>query len=81
MTSLQFIHDNQGNTTGVFIPIEQWQMLKAKYAGLQNEEVQNLSELTSWQTQIVEERLADYYKNPEDVADFDKMIDEIEEGL
>jgi hypothetical protein len=25
---LQFIHDNRGNTTGVFIPIEDWQALK-----------------------------------------------------
>ena len=78
---LQFIQDNRGNTTGVFIPIEEWQILKAKYAGLQNAEAQNSAELTSWQTQIIEERLSDYYKNPEDVADFDKMIDEIEEGL
>lgn len=26
--TLQFIHDNRGNTTGVFIPIEEWQSLK-----------------------------------------------------
>ena len=29
---LQFIHDNKGNTTGVFIPIEEWQTMKTKYA-------------------------------------------------
>ena len=26
--TLKFIHDNKGNTTGVFIPIEEWQSLK-----------------------------------------------------
>jgi hypothetical protein len=33
--TLQFIHDNRGNTTGVFIPIEEWQSLKTKYTDLQ----------------------------------------------
>jgi hypothetical protein len=45
--SLQFIHDNKGNTTGVFIPIEEWQSLKDTYEGLQKEEVQNVAELAS----------------------------------
>ena len=47
--TLQFIHDNRGNTTGVFIPIEEWQDLKTKYADLQNEEAQNSIELPQWQ--------------------------------
>ena len=40
--ALQFIHDNKGNTTGVFIPIEEWQLLKTKYAELQKEEAKNV---------------------------------------
>ena len=40
--TLQFIHDNRGNTTGVFIPIEEWQSLKTKYTDLQKEEAENL---------------------------------------
>lgn len=79
--NLQFIHDNRGNTTGVFIPIEEWQTLKTKYADLQKEEVENVVELASWQKQIIDERLSDYYKNSTDVADFDKTIDDIEKGL
>lgn len=79
--NLQFIHDNRGNTTGVFIPIEEWQTLKTKYADLQKEEAENVVELASWQKQIIDERLSDYYKNSTDVADFDKTIDDIEKGL
>ena len=79
--TLQFIHDNRGNTTGVFIPIEDWQTLKEKYTDLQNEEVQNSTELASWQKDILDERLDDYYKNPTDVMDFDKMIEAIEKRL
>ena len=79
--TLQFIHDNKGNTTGVFIPIEEWQSLKTKYTDLQTEEAKNVVELAPWQKQMIDERLSDYYKNPSDVADFDKTIDDIEKGL
>jgi hypothetical protein len=79
--ALQFIHDNKGNTTGVFIPIKEWQTLKTKYAELQKEEAENLLELTKWQKQIIDERLSDYYKNPDDATDFDKTIDDIESKL
>jgi len=79
--TFQFIHDNRGNTTGVFIPIEEWQNLKAKYNDLEKEEAQNLTELTSWQKNVIDERLNEYYKNPLDVSDFDKMMDDIENTL
>lgn len=79
--TLQFIHDNKGNTTGVFIPIEEWQMLKAKYTELLKEEAENVVELSSWQKQIIDDRLSDYYKNSADVADFDKTIDDIEKSI
>ncbi|MEI7978877.1 MAG: hypothetical protein WCI53_08525 [Bacteroidota bacterium] len=79
--TLQFIHDNRGNTTGVFIPIEEWQLLKTKYTDLQKEEAENSIELAPWQKQIIDERLNDYYNNPSDVADFNKTIDDIEKSL
>lgn len=79
--TLQFILDNKGNTTGVFIPIEEWQSLKTKYIDLQKEEAKNFMELTSWQKKVIEERLSDYYSNSESVADFDSFINEIEKKL
>ncbi len=79
--SLQFIQDNKGNTTGVYIPIEEWQNLKAKYNGLEQKEIENNVELTTWQKNILDERLNDYYLKPSDVIDFDKTIDDIEKSL
>ena len=79
--SLQFIQDNKGNTTGVYIPIEEWQSLKSKYNGLEQKEIENNVELTTWQKNILDERLNDYYLNPSDVIDFDKTIDDIEKSL
>jgi hypothetical protein len=75
--TLQFIHDNRGNTTGVFIPIEEWQYLKTKYTELQKEEAENVVEFAPWQKQIIDERLNDYCQ----IADFDKTIDDIEKSL
>ncbi len=79
--TLQFIHDNKGNTTGVFIPIEDWQNLKSKHADLLKEEAENTVEFAPWQKQILDERLNDYYKNPETLTDFDKTIEDIENNL
>ncbi len=80
--TLQFIHDNKGNTTGVFINIDEWQSLKAKYAELQKEEALRIWwNWQPWQKQIIDERLNDYYKNPGNVADFDSTIDAIEKTL
>ena len=58
---VQFIHDNKGNTTGVFIPIKEQQILKFKFTELQKEEP--MAELTEWQKNILEERLEDQNKD------------------
>lgn len=76
--SLQFIRDNEGNTTGVFIPIEDWQGLKAKYTELQIQEVQANEALAAWQKSIVDARLDAYYNNPSEVEDFANVLDQIE---
>ncbi len=79
--SLQFIRDTKGNTTGVFIPIEEWQKLKTKYTELQQVEVKENIELPAWQSQLLEERLSDYYRSPDDVTDFGTTLNEIEKEL
>ena len=79
--TLQFIHDHKGNTTGVFIPIEEWQSLKTKYTELQKEEAENVTTLSSWQKQITDERINDYYNNPNEVTSFDSTMDDIEKEL
>ena len=37
--SLQFISDSTGETTGVFIPIKEWNELKDKFKGIEQEEL------------------------------------------
>lgn len=76
--ALQYIHDIKGNTTGVFIPIEEWQSLKEKFDGLHEEEMQNF-EIPEWHKKILDERLEDCRKNPNDAMDFDLMLKKVRE--
>ena len=57
--NLQYISDNSGKTTGVFIPIQEWEGLKEKYKGLEEEEEelgeQSKEEILSGLKQAVKE--------------------------
>lgn len=75
--NLQFISDSTGKTTGVFIPINEWNELKNKFKGIEQEDI----DVPEWHKDIVRNRLDDYYKNPETAIDFDVAMDDIEKGL
>ena len=55
--NLQYISDNRGKTTGVFIPIQEWEGLKAKFKGLEEEELgeQSKEDILSGLKQAVDE--------------------------
>lgn len=76
--NLQYIHDNHGNATGVFIPIEEWQSLKKKYDGLQQEELKSL-DIPEWHKKILDERLEDYRKNPDNSMGFEVTMKSVRE--
>ena len=75
---LQYISDSQGITTGVYIPITEWNALKSKYAEIEQEETDNIPQ---WHKDVVLERLARFKTNPEQAQDFDTALDEIEKDL
>lgn len=72
--NLQYISDNKGNTTGVFIPIQDWEALKNKYDHLREEE-NEMFEVPEWHKDIVRQRLEDYKQNPGNVLDWDDVQD------
>lgn len=55
--NLQYISDSRGKTTGVFIPIQEWEGLKSKFKGLEEEELgeQSKEEILQGLQQAVEE--------------------------
>lgn len=75
--NLQYISDSTGQTTGVFIPINEWNDLKDKYKGIEKEEV----DIPEWHKDLVRQRLEDYRKNPSSAMDFDAAMDDIEKDL
>jgi hypothetical protein len=75
--SLQFISDSTGKTTGVFIPINEWNELKSKFKGIDQEEI----DIPGWHKDIVRRRLEDYLQHPEQAIDFDLAMDDIEKNL
>ena len=74
---LQYISDDKGQTTGVFIPINEWNNLINKYKDIGQEEF-NIPE---WQKDLVLKRLEDYKKNPGSAIDFDAAMEGIEKEL
>jgi len=75
--NLQYISDSKGQTTGVFIPINEWNDLKSKYKDIEQEDI----DIPEWHKDLVRERFNDYKKNPGSALDFDAAIDDIEKEL
>jgi len=55
--NLHYISDNKGKTTGVFIPIQEWEGLKSKFKGLEELELgeQSKEDVLQGLQQAVEE--------------------------
>ena len=75
--NLQYISDSKGRTTGVFIPIQEWETLKSKYESLGNEDL----DVSDWHKDLVRKRLEEYRKDPDIGMDFKSAIDDIEKEL
>ncbi len=75
--NLQYISDSTGKITGVFIPISEWNELKNKYKGIDQER----TDVPLWQIKEVRNRLADHKLNPEKAVDFDVAMDALEKEM
>lgn len=67
---LQYLQDNNGNTTAVVVPIEAWNRFTEKY--------NDLEELPEWQQKIIDQRL-DFVKNhPDQLVPLEDFIKELD---
>ena len=73
--NLQYISDNKGKTTGVFIPISEWNELKNKYKDIEQISISNEHQ------QEVRKRIKKYESNPKATLDFDTALNDIENEL
>jgi hypothetical protein len=72
--NIQYISDSKGQTTGVFIPINEWNNLKNKYKGIEQEEV----DIPEWHKDLVRQRVENYRRNPGSAMDFESAMDDID---
>lgn len=72
--NVQYISDGTGQTTGVFIPIDDWEELKKKYGEIEKDE-SSLFDIPEWQKAIIRQRLMDYKENPDNILDWDDVKD------
>jgi hypothetical protein len=73
---LQVLQDNFGNQTGVYVPMEDWTLIKNNYPDIETLE----KELPQWQKDILDARLADLNK-PDKFKTIEHLFDVLDEEI
>lgn len=74
---LQVLHDSNGNNSGVYIPSEDWTLIKQQYPDI--EEISN--DIPSWQKEILTSRLEAIAKNPERIKPIQGLFDALDQKV
>jgi hypothetical protein len=69
--NLQVLHDSEGNNSGVYIPLQEWTLIKQQYPDI--EEISN--DIPNWQKELLTSRLEAIAKNPERVKPIQGLFD------
>ena len=69
----QIIQDYNGLPTGVFIPIEDWTLIKNCYPDIETIE----QELPQWEKDLIDERLEVITKNPKRLRTIESLFEEL----
>lgn len=69
--NLQVLHDSNGNNSGVYIPPQEWTLIKQQYPDI--EEISN--DIPDWQKELLSSRLHAIAKNPERVKPIQGLLD------
>lgn len=74
---LQVIQDGHGKNTGIFIPMEDWALIKTNYPDVDNLD----ADTPQWQKQLLDKRLEAIAKNPDSVKPIDELFKELDSDL
>jgi hypothetical protein len=75
--NLQVLHDSDGNNSGVYIPVQEWNLIKKQYPDI--EEI--AEELPEWQKQILSSRMEAIAQNPERVKPIKGLFDALDKKV
>lgn len=68
---LQVLHDSDGNDSGVYIPAQEWILIKQQYPDIEN----ITNDIPDWQKEIITSRLEAIAKNPDRVKPIQGLYD------
>lgn len=69
--NLQVLLDSNGKNSGVYIPSQEWTLIKQQYPDI--EEISN--DIPDWQKEILTSRLDAIAKNPERIKPIEGLFD------
>lgn len=70
---LQVIQDGSGNNAGVFIPMEDWNLIKSAYPDI----TRLKRELPQWQKDLIDERLEAIATNPKRIKPIEGLFNKL----
>ncbi len=70
--NVQIIQDEQGKSTGVYIPISEWEIIKADYPELNESQIS----IPQWEKEIVLNRIQEIKNNPSILLSIDSFFDD-----
>lgn len=70
---LQVIRDGNGKDTGVFIPIEDWTLIKNNYPDIEQID----AGIPQWEKEIIDNRLDAITQNPKRLRPINELLEEL----
>ncbi|OYU83352.1 MAG: addiction module component CHP02574 family protein [Flavobacterium sp. BFFFF2] len=70
---LQILKDNLGNQTGVYVPMEDWTLIKKNYPDIENLE----QDLPQWEKDLIDSRLDAIAKDPDKLRPIEGLLEEL----
>jgi len=74
---LQILQDGKGKNTGVFIPMEDWALIKEQYPDIENAD----SELPQWEKELIDNRLDSITKSPDRLKSGEHLLKLLKEKV
>ena len=77
LMSLQIIQDGNGKPAGVFIPIDDWTLIKSNYP-----DIDSLSfDIPEWQKQLIDKRMAKTSIDENNIKSIDELFEELDSNV
>jgi hypothetical protein len=74
---LQVLLDNFGNQTGVYVPMEDWTLIKNNYPDIETLE----QEFPQWEKDLIDSRLEAIATNPERLKPIESLFEELKRKI